>query len=199
MQKIDAYDVDGNVVSCLAQWDRNITIYLQDDLIDAAYPVHFATGKKGLAIVVESEYGDGVLSAVIPSTTLAAGEKIYGYVYLEDGDLGQSILMFEIEVERRAKPSDISLEDTAQYVTYESILEEVVAAMGAAEASATEAAESAESAAASATAAAESATAAAESAAAAEETVDEAVNNAYASLGFGVDDEGYIYQEVDDE
>ena len=175
MVKVTPYDSNGDAISALFQWDKGIEVTVEDESITEAYNMHFANTQTGEAYVVESTYSSGTLTAQIPDVLLQSTNPVFGYVYDEDDDSGRSTLWFKIKVTARAQPSDYVYEDSAEYILIEDAIEEIEALVKAA---------------------AESATAAAESA---EEAAENAVTDALAALGFGVDDDGYIYQEVEDD
>ena len=200
MIKITPVDDNGDVVDALFQWDKGINLNLTHDLIAQAYNVHFANTQSTSAYVVESSYSDGILTATIPDILLRASYPILGYVYIEDDSgLGRATLYFKIQVEARAQPADYTYSDSSEYILIEDALEQIAALLAAAEEAAEEAENSSTSAATSAEEAATSAEKAATSAEEVAEAADTAVTDALSKLGFGIDDEGYIYQEDDED
>ena len=60
--EINAYDVDGNDIMNLVQWDKDVYIYIQESSIGSAQPMHFYNERSEMAYVVEKldavEYED---------------------------------------------------------------------------------------------------------------------------------------------
>ena len=141
MIKITPVDSSGNAVTLLAQWDRGVTIYLSSDLISDAHPVHFQNARTAEAIVMESTYEDDILSVEVPDVLLERTYPITGFVFVTDDDSGRSLLVFEIQVRPRPKPADTVYENTQEYLTVSSLLEQLTDAVETAQAAAESAAE----------------------------------------------------------
>lgn len=124
MQEIIVYDADGNSMINLVQWDKNVNVYVRDTDIDAAYPVHFFNDKMEEALVVESTYSQGILKAMIPNIILSQPYAITGYVSVTKSGEQKSLYGFRLSVRKRPQPSNYVFEDTDNYLTFESIVEE---------------------------------------------------------------------------
>lgn len=122
--EVNAYDVDGNIIINLVQWDRDVYIYIHDSGIDAVYPMHFYNDRSESAYVVETAYADGVLKAKIPNLLLEQPYSIIGYVYISKDNGYRSIYRTRIKVRPRPMPSDHVYEDTYDYLSLVAVLSE---------------------------------------------------------------------------
>lgn len=124
MQEITIYDINGNSLIDLVQWDKNVRIFAKENEIDKAYNVHFFNKNNTEAMVVESTYQDGILSAMIPNDILIESYPIIGYIFVDKNNEQKSIYCFRITVRKRPKPSDYIYSDQKEYITFEKVLEE---------------------------------------------------------------------------
>ncbi len=124
MQEITIYDINNNSITDLVQWDKDVRIFIKENEIDKAYKVHYFNQKTDTAMVVESEFKDGVMSALIPNDILTEPHHIQGYIYVEKNDEHKSIYYFRIIVRKRPKPDNYIYSDQKEYVTFEDILKE---------------------------------------------------------------------------
>lgn len=140
MQEIVVYDIENNILDTLVQWDKGVKILIKENDIDQAYNVHFANCNSESAMVVPSEYNDGVLSVPVPNDILTEPHIIVGYICISDkDDEFKSIYSFRIPVRKRPKPADYVYSDEKEYLTFEQILKEVKDFVNAASESATQA------------------------------------------------------------
>ena len=124
MRDIRCYDLDGNQLECLSQWDRDVYINIQETFITEAHKIHFFNISNTTAYVVESTYGNGVLTAKIPNTLLTQPYDITGYIFDEDDEGGgQSVARVRLLVMARPQPSDTIYDDTDDYISYYEIME----------------------------------------------------------------------------
>lgn len=157
MQEITVFDIKGNSITDLVQWDKDVKIYVKENEIDKAYNVHFFNNKtKDTSMVVESTYQDGVLSAIIPNDLLVESYPIIGYIFVEKDDEHKSMYCFRIIIRKRPKPANYIYSDQKEYITFEKVLEEAKTYANNAKESADEAKQSEENANASKEAASES-------------------------------------------
>ena len=124
MQEITIYDINGNSLISLAQWDKNVKIRVKETEIDKAYNVHFFNKNNNEAMVVKSSYQDGILSAMIPNDILTEPFPILGYVFVDKNDEQKSTYYFRITIKKRPKPSDYIYSDQKEFLTFEKVLEE---------------------------------------------------------------------------
>lgn len=124
MKNIICYDSGGNQITALAQWDRDVSIYLQETFIAESHKIHFFNNSEEVAYVVESTYNDGILTAKIPNILLTQPYEIIGYVFDEtENGGGRSIARFRVNVRARPQPSDTIYDSTNDYISYYEILE----------------------------------------------------------------------------
>ena len=124
MQQITAFDKYGEQLAELVQWDKDITLYVEDHAIDKAYKVHFCNQKSSDAMVVPSEYSNGRLSVLIPNDLLTEASPITGYIHIEKDSEHRSLYCFKILIRKRPKPANYIYSDEKNYLTFEKVLEE---------------------------------------------------------------------------
>lgn len=124
MQEITVYDINGDVLRNLVQWDINIKICIKEPAIDKAYKVHFFNLKSSEALVVESEFSNGVLSAIIPTILLMEPYPITGYIYFEKNNEHKSVYCFTFSMRKRPKPANYVYNNEKNYFTFEEVLAE---------------------------------------------------------------------------
>ena len=124
MQEITVNDKNGNSILGLVQWDNDVTIYIENEILDSNYDVHFFNSSSDKAYVVHSLYENDILSVKIPNILLENFLAISGYVYIEKDNEAKSILYFRIPIRSRPKPSNHVYIDTKDYVDIEEVLSE---------------------------------------------------------------------------
>ncbi len=131
MQEISIYDKNGNILTELVQWDKNVYIKIKKNDIEKSNRIHFFNCNSKEAMVVEARVEDGFLSAPVPNDILMEPHTIAGYVWLgeEDGtkyenEEHKSAYCFKIIVRKRPKPSDYVYENQKEYITFEKVLAE---------------------------------------------------------------------------
>lgn len=137
MQEITIYNKNGEPLTELAQWDKNIQIQICEKDIDDAYNVHFINCNSKEAMVVKSTYQDGTLCTVVPNDILTEPHPITGYVWAgndtKTDEEHKSTYCFRIMVRKRPKPANYVYSDQKEYITFETVLEEASAHATAAE------------------------------------------------------------------
>lgn len=181
VQEIVACDVNGDSITGLVQWDKDVYVYLRDSGIDNAYRVHFFNNTMDEALVVDSTYSGGILKVKIPNTLLTQPYIITGYVNVTKNDEAKCLYGFKINIRKKPKPSDIVHVNSDDYISIEKIREECKQFANNAEQSANKSASSAAQAKASETAAKASETNASNSASAAKASETNASNFASAA------------------
>lgn len=124
MQETTIYNKDGEPLTELAQWDRNIQIQIREKEIDSAYKVHFFNCNSKEAMVVESAYKDGTLTVPVPNDILTEPHPIAGYVWIEKNEEEKSVFCFRIMVRKRPRPANYVYEDQKEYITFKKVLAE---------------------------------------------------------------------------
>lgn len=124
VQEIIACDSYGNSLTGLVQWDSDVYVYLNGEEIDEAYRVHFFNDTMKEALVVESEYADGVLKAKIPNLLLTQPYIITGYVNVVKNGEAKSLYGFKINIRKKPKPSSYVTVDSKDWVEVTEVLAE---------------------------------------------------------------------------
>lgn len=134
MYELTCYDVDGNVIDHLTQWDVDqkivITIKDQDKNYLSIPPnIHFSNVKRSEALVVRSTVtNDDTITADIPNILLQESYPLLVYVYLTDSDdvsSQKTILSTEIPIRKRSKPSDYAYVENIERITANQIKKEI--------------------------------------------------------------------------
>ena len=130
MQEITIYNKNGEPLTELGQWDKNVLIQICEKDIDDAYNVHFINCNSKEAMVVKSTYQDGTLYAAVPNDILTEPHPITGYIWTGDDTKAdeehKSIYCFRIVVRKRPKPANYVYSDQKEYLTFDTVLEEAL-------------------------------------------------------------------------
>lgn len=124
MQEITVYDVHGNTLTNLVQFDTNVHICINDSRITAAYQVQFFNSTSERALVMDSTYKDGILDVKIPNDLLEQPYAINGYVRVEENGEGKCLYGFKIAVRKKPQPYNWVHVDSHDYVTFAEIIDE---------------------------------------------------------------------------
>ena len=124
MQEIAVYDLDGNTLTNLVQYDTDVYIHIKDSRITAAYQVQFFNSTSESALVMKSTYSNGVLSVKIPNDLLSQPYTITGYVNVKKNGESKCLYGFRVAVRKKPQPNDWVHVDSKDYVTFEEIVEE---------------------------------------------------------------------------
>ena len=124
MQEIAVYDLDGNTLTNLVQYDTDVYIHIKDSRITAAYQVQFFNSTSESALVMNSTYNNGILSVKIPNDLLLQPYTITGYVNVKKSGESKCLYGFRIAVRKKPQPNDWVHVDSKDYVTFEQIVEE---------------------------------------------------------------------------
>ena len=122
--EVVSYDINGNEISNLVQWDNDVFIYIQENEIDRAFPMHFYNTESKFAYVVETTFEDGKLKAKVPNILLCQPHRIFGYVYMSLDSGQRSVYRTTINMKPRPQPSDLAEIGTPDFVSITSILDE---------------------------------------------------------------------------
>ena len=124
MQEISVYDIEGNTISNLVQFDKDVFIYIMDSRIQSNYQVQFFNNASESAYVVDSTYSDGVLCAKIPNDLLVLPYSITGYVNITAQDGIKCLYGFKIAIRKKPKPSDWVYVESNDYITFKEVIQE---------------------------------------------------------------------------
>lgn len=111
MFDVAIYDINGNPIEKLYQYDTCVKIQIKDLEFEETPIVHFCNRntEKAYAILREyTEYENGVVTVEIPSVLLKDDLMIYVYIYVYDNATrcGRTIHVGNIPVESKPKPED---------------------------------------------------------------------------------------------
>lgn len=126
---VDAYDKNGNIITNLVQWDRDIHVYINlDDEPgdDEVFYMNFFNCSSGVAYVVDATYESGKIHAKIPNVLLQESRPITGYVCSSGMEDERGMLRVRINVRLMPRPSTYILPDSKDYLTILSVLDECV-------------------------------------------------------------------------
>ena len=98
-------DSNGVKRNFLWQYDKGQILVVKDLDYEILPEVHFATSAYQDAFVVDGEFDDGVLSALIPDELLLDARKITVYLYLNRSYKGSTVKTLDIFVRPRKKPA----------------------------------------------------------------------------------------------
>ncbi len=116
MFTIPCYDIDGNPVTRLVQWDKNQKIVIPDLGLQNVPYFHFCNRKSTEAIVVSSVRNGDNFVAEIPNILLQQPYPvlIYVYAYLT-ATSAKTVYTIKIPVTQRVKPSDYTDSNSAYH------------------------------------------------------------------------------------
>ena len=117
MYEVFCYDVNGNSINYLTQWDVNQKIYVSMDgyELSGSPEVHFCNKLSETALIVTSSISGSSVVTTVPNTLLQESYPIIGHIYLEsssDKTSKKTVLTFTIPVRARTKPGDYYIEST---------------------------------------------------------------------------------------
>lgn len=121
-----AYDINGNIVTSLAQWDSDVNIYLSDPQITKSYTVHFCSASDDeYAIPMEGVYSGNRLRVQVPNAFLRVPYPITVYVYIDIDGGYRSVFRSRINVVKKQMPSDYVYAGTDDYVSVNALFREL--------------------------------------------------------------------------
>lgn len=121
---ITCYDIDGNLLKTLTQWDINQQIVIKNLSLTNTPEVHYCNSNRELALVGESTYADGTLTTEVPNVLLQESIPIIIYIYVpKDDGSAKTTYSIRIPVNPRPKPADYEFSNNAQFITYQELLE----------------------------------------------------------------------------
>lgn len=96
--------VDEITVHGLTQWDKGQTLQITHSSLPASFQVHFANKRSDTAYVVKATATNGVATVEIPNLILHHRSDAVAWVYLSDGDSGETVKTINLPIQARAKP-----------------------------------------------------------------------------------------------
>jgi len=124
LQEIAVYDLDGNTLTNLVQYDTDVYVNIKDSRITDAYRVQFFNSTSESALVMDSTYNNGILSVKIPNDLLEQPYTITGYVNIKKNGESKCLYAFRIAVRKKPVPHNWVHVDSKDYVTFEEIVAE---------------------------------------------------------------------------
>lgn len=134
MYELTCYDVDGNIVNHLTQWDVDQKLIItvkgfEKSYLSIAPNIHFGNAKRTEALVVRSTVTNGdTITVDIPNVLLQEPLPLLVYIYVTDADdvsSQKTILSTEIPVRKRPKPSNYSYVENIERITANQIKKEI--------------------------------------------------------------------------
>lgn len=98
--------VDHITVNGLTQWDVGQKLKITLATLKGAFQVHFANKQDDTAYVVEGTATNGVGTVDIPNIILQKPVGAKAWIYVSDGNSGETIKTIDLPITSRAKPSD---------------------------------------------------------------------------------------------
>lgn len=99
-------NVDEITVHGLTQWDKGQRLEITLSSLPASFEVHFSYRRHDMAYVVEATATDGVAVVAIPNLILQQPYDAIAWLYVTEGDAGETIKTINLPIEARTKPSD---------------------------------------------------------------------------------------------
>jgi len=124
VNEITVYDMNGNFLTELAQWDEDVFVCIKEEDITQPCAVHFFNSESDMSYVVNSIYEDGVLKAKIPHDLLSKPYSIIGYIYITDIGGNRSVCRFRLNMRKKPMPSNFIYKGTKDYVNIEEVAKE---------------------------------------------------------------------------
>ena len=118
LNEIDCFDLDGDSIDFLTQWDTNQTLYIEDWVYDETPIFHFCNSKSKQSLVVKGETIGTRAKANIPNILLQESHPVIAYLYLENDEVGQTIHYTRIPVRRKPKPHDYEYTENIEYISW---------------------------------------------------------------------------------
>lgn len=103
--------VDEITAHGLTQWDKGQKLKITLSSLPASFEVHFATKRSETAYVVDAVASGGVATVDIPNAILRNSMDAVAWIYLVDGDAGETVKTIHLPIEHRAKPADYTYDE----------------------------------------------------------------------------------------
>lgn len=103
--------VDEITVHGLTQWDKGQQLRVALYPLPASFEVHFANKRAENAYVVDVTASNGVAVINIPNAILRNPVDAMAWIYIVNGDAGETVKTIHLPIERRTKPADYVYEE----------------------------------------------------------------------------------------
>ena len=117
--------VDEITVHGLTQWDKGQKLQINLSSLPAQFQVHFASKRAETAFVVDANASDGVGVISIPNAILRQPVNAVAWLYVSEGDAGETIKTINLPIQRRSKPDDYIYEES-EVADFKGIVDERV-------------------------------------------------------------------------
>lgn len=104
-------NVDEITVHGLTQWDKGRKLQITLSSLPASFEVHFANKRAENAYVVDATASNGVAIINIPNAILRNPVDAMAWIYLVNGEAGETVKTIHLPIERRTKPADYVYEE----------------------------------------------------------------------------------------
>jgi len=125
MFNCSCYDIHGNTINGLTQWDLNQTIYIEGHGFTTPPEIHFCNKNSEKALMVMSEIEDELLKVTIPNQLLIEPYTITLYVYMVNGEDKKTVEYTQIPVKARPMPSSFEYVDNIEIIALNELAEEI--------------------------------------------------------------------------
>lgn len=127
MDRIKCYDVNGNVIEHLVQWDKNQQIYIEDLVSGIVPEVHFGKDDNPICYQYKNTISssDGKYIITIPNELLQDSFRLYVYLYYKSNNTYTTKYYVPILIIAKPKPDGYILEDNIEKVPVTQILTDI--------------------------------------------------------------------------
>lgn len=127
MIEIDCYDLQGNSIDYVTQWDINQVLYIEDWKHDEMPIFHFCNKNSKMSLVVVGEKDENRIKAKIPNILLQEPYPITAFLYKANDESGTTVYATRIPINKKPKPNDYEYEDNAEHISWAKLEAEAVA------------------------------------------------------------------------
>ena len=103
--------VDEITAHGLTQWDKGQKLKITLSSLPASFEVHFAFKRSETAYVVDATASNGIATVSIPNAILRQPADAMAWIYIINGDAGETVKTIHLPIERRTKPADYVYEE----------------------------------------------------------------------------------------
>lgn len=121
----NAYDINGDIVNTVTQWDKDIYLYITDYSITSSSGVDFFNPNGKIAYKMEAEVSGHTVKTKIPNILLQTTYPIIGCINVESDDSVRVMYRFIINVSKRPLPTDYIYVDTEDYDSVHALLDDM--------------------------------------------------------------------------
>lgn len=112
MNEVVCYDIDGNILDHLTQWDTGQKIVVKSAKTTSVPEFHFCNPHSKEALVVSSIIDGESIIAEVPNVLLQEAFPITVYMYYEtDDESAETVYTITIPVSPRKRPADYTYEN----------------------------------------------------------------------------------------